>query len=226
MAKRNFNQIICPGIARPDWEGQLKEINELGLEKAAVFVEWLEKPQREQIYEALLKSCVKEVPFVHLRDDTDGSDIRFFAENFNTRFFNIHEEHFNVLERWKGYWHMLYLEMNYDSRIAENIDVEKIGGFCVDFSHFKSAIDRGAKEASFIFSEKNKAKFACNHLNGYDAVKKTDVHLVCDIKQLDYLITLPKFIFGDIIALEMTNTIKEQLEFKKFIVDLLDKLFS
>jgi len=43
-----------------------------------------------------------------------------------------------------------------------------------------------------------------------------------NLKNFDYLKTLPKFVFGECITLEMFNPIKEQLEFKKYIAQLLE----
>ena len=123
-----------------DWQSKLKEINQLKINQAAVFIEWFDKKERPHLYKFLLKSSIKKVPLVHLRDDTDKEDIEFFVKNYGTQYFNIHEEHFDLLDQWSGYWDKLYLEMNYDSQIAKNVKVRQIGGFCIDLSHFKAAI--------------------------------------------------------------------------------------
>ena len=205
-----------------DWQSKLKEINRLKIKEVAVFVEWFEKIERPHLYKFLLKSSIKKVPLVHLRHDTDKEDMEFFIKNYDTPYFNIHEEHFNILDQWDGYKNKLYLEMNYNDEIAKNVKVREIGGFCIDLSHFKSAIARGSEEATYAFLRKNKIKFTCNHLNGYDPIKKRDKHTVTSLKDFDYLTTLPKFVFGNTIALEVNNPIKEQLEFKEY----LDKLLS
>ena len=41
------------------------------------------------------------------------------------------------------------------------------------------------------------------------------------LKDFDYLTTLPKYVFSDIIALEVDNSIKEQLKFKEYLDKLL-----
>jgi len=204
-----------------DWQNKLEEINQLEITEAAVFLENFDKKQRPHFYKFLLKSSIKKVPFVHLRHDTDKTDIEFFIKNYQTQCFNIHEEHFDILERWQGYWDKLYLEMDYNSQIDKDVKVRQIGGFCIDLSHFKSSIARGAEEASYIFQRKEKIRFNCNHLNGYDPVNKKDIHTVADLKDFDYLTTLPKFVFGKIIALEVYNPIKEQIKFKEYLLKLL-----
>jgi hypothetical protein len=229
MPKIDFSKKIYPsitGFVNYDWQKQLEEINKLKLTEVAVFLSAFNKKERDHLYKFLLGSSIKKVPLVHLRDDTDSSDIKFFAENFKTEHFNIHETFFKVLNQWKGYWKKICLELNYNDEIPKDVDIKKIGGFCIDLSHLKTAIARGAEEAYYVFLRKNKIKFCCNHLNGYDSVIKKDKHTITDLKDFDYLTTLPKYVFGDIIVLEVYNSIKEQLEFKKYIAKLLNKYFE
>lgn len=229
MASPSFSNRIYLGITGEkdiDWQRKVAEINEFGLQEAAVFLERLKKPQREKLYKALLCSSIKWVPLVHLRGDLEKKEIRFFLKNFKTSCFNIHEEHFKVLDKWKGYWDKLYLELNYDNKVAEDVRVEKIGGFCIDFSHFKSAIARGGEEAYYVFLRKHKIKFTCNHVNGYSPSLNRDLHTVTSLRHFNYLTTLPKYVFGKIIALEVENSIKDQIIFKEHITRLLDKYFK
>ena len=205
-----------------DWQSKLKEINQLGIKEAAVFLERFNGPERDNLCRFLLKSSITKVPLVHLRDDCYKNEIKFFVDNFKTQYFNIHEDSFNFLDRWRGYWDKLYLEMNYDSQIDKNVQVRQIGGFCVDLAHFKSAIARGSDEAAYIFLKKNKIKFASNHLGGYSPEKKRDLHTITSLKDFDYLTTLPQWVFGDVIAMEVDNSIEEQLKFKEYLVKMLN----
>jgi len=205
-----------------DWDSKLKEINSRKIEKAAVFLERFDKKERDNFYRLLLKSTIKSVPFVHLRDDVAKEEMKFFIDKFGTQYFNIHEEHFQLLDQWQGYWDKLYLEMDYDSKIAKDVKVRRIGGFCVDLSHFKAALNRGAKEAYYIFLRKNKIEIACNHLSGYVPETMKDLHVVNDLSSFDYLTTLPKYVFGKVIALEVDNSIEEQIKFREYISRLLE----
>ena len=222
MLKSDFKIYVgITGNKTIDWQSKLEEINQLGIKKAAVFIEWFDKKERPHLYKFLLKSSIKEVPLVHLRHDSDKEDMKFFIKNYKTQYFNIHEEHFDILDQWAGYEDKLYLEMNYDDDISKDTKVRNIGDFCIDLSHLKSAIARGSEEATYALLKKGKINFACNHLNGYDPILKRDKHTITNLKDFDYLTTLPKFIFGNIIAIETSNSIKEQLEFKKYLDKLL-----
>jgi hypothetical protein len=229
MEKIDFSKRIYLSITggkNTDWQSKLEEINRLKIDTAAVFLERFKKQQRDNFYRLLLKSSVKTVPLVHLRHDMKKDEIKFFIKNFKTQYFNIHEESFGSLKQWQGYWKKLYLEMNFDGGIAKNVKVRKIGGFCVDLAHLKSAIARGSEEAYYVFLRKNKIKFACNHLGGYSAKKREDLHFITSLKDFDYLKTLPKYVFGKVIAMEVENGIKEQIEFKKYLVRLLNDHFK
>lgn len=192
------------------------EIEKFGIKRVSVFLTFLNPTAKRKIYELLLSSKIKEIPLVHLRNDMDSTEIKFFVNNFNTKCFTIHESSFKYLKKWKNFHKKLFLEFNYDNKISKNTNLEKIGGFCIDFSHFKASQERKTKECVYVYEHK-KELFLGNHLNGYDSKLMLDMHEVKSIKDFDYLKTLPKFIFGKYIALEMFNSIEEQLKFKKYL---------
>jgi hypothetical protein len=228
MPNQSFSKKILLSITGEkniDWQNKLEEINELKIEEAAVFLTRFDKKERDNFYRFLLKSSIKSVPFVHIRNDNSKEDLKFFADNYKTRYFNIHEDGFGFLDQWQGYWDKIYLEPDYNDEIAKDVKVKKIGGFCIDLGHFKTAIARGTKEASYIFSNKDIISFPCNHLGGYSEEAKQDLHSATHFKQFDYLATLPKFVFGNTIALELDNPIKEQIQYKDYIVKVLDNYF-
>lgn len=225
MAEIDFSKRIYLGITGQnniDWQSKLEAINSLGIDTAAVFLERFEEKERDNFYRFLLKSSITKVPLVHLRHDNTEDEIKFFFDKFGTRHFNIHERNFESLDPWKKYLDKLYLEMDYDSQIAKNVKVRQIGGFCVDLAHFKSAIARGSAEAYYIFLRKNKITFACNHLSGFSSKENKDKHAITSLSDFDYLTTLPKYVFGEIIALEVENSIQEQIKFKEYLVKLLN----
>lgn len=231
MVKNNLSKIICVSITgkeEKDWRNKLDEIGVLKIEEVALFLELYEKDQREKIYKALLDSKIKKIPLVHIRHDMDKDELKFLKNNYGTRYFTIHEINFqrNDIFKWKGFYKNLCLEMNFDNFVSKKVKVEKIDGFCVDLAHFKVGMETLNKDFEYVFDRKRfKKYFDCNHLNGWDAKINRDMHTIYDLSNFDYLKTLPEFLFGKIIALETFNSIKEQLEFKKYLVRLLnDKL--
>jgi len=225
LEKKIFVSIT--GIKKKDWKDKINEINKRKIKKVSLFLSAFPKEERKGLNEALLSSCIKEIPLVHLRGQDDGIEvIEFFQKNFKTKYFNIHEDAFDNLKKWKGYEKKLLLELNYDGKLEKNVKVKKVGGFCIDLSHFKASQEKWSKEFLYVINRRKiKKYFKSNHLNGYDYKKNRDVHVVKSLKQFEYLKTLPKFLFGKIIAIETWNTIEEQLKFKKKIIKILkDKL--
>ena len=68
--------------------------------------------------------------------------------------------------------------------------------------------------------------FKCNHLNGYSYETNEGLHTINSLKDFDYLNHIPKFLFSNHIALEMFNSIDEQLKYKKYLIKKLNKKFK
>lgn len=224
MKTKNLKGKIYFGITgetNSDWEEKLEWINTHEIKEATVFLTRFDLKERQKLYQALLESSLEKVPLVHIRHDTKKEELDFFDKNFQTQCFNIHEKHFNRLDRWEGWWNKLYLEMNYDSDIPQKVRVEEIGGFCIDLAHFRAALAGGSEEAYYVWLRRNNVSFRCNHVGGYSENKDVDLHWVDDKDEFDYLADLPDYVFGDIMALEVDNGMKQQKEFKKYIIKTL-----
>ena len=219
--RNNFSGKILVGITgntEAHWKSQLREINDFKISEISLFLERYSKPQRQKIYTALLNSQIKDIPLVHIKNDMAKEELEFLAENFGSNYFTIHENSFKVLGKWQGFYKHLFLEMNTDNFVSHSVNVNKIGGFCIDLAHFKVEEEKRAKEFDYIVKRKKVSRyFACNHLNGYSPEKNVDMHTIRSLKDFDYLKTLPKFVFGSVIGLETENSISEQLAFKAYL---------
>ncbi len=227
--KKRFNVLVSiTGRTEQEWQDKLREIEALKITEVALFLEFYSKEEKQKIYNALLKSCVKSIPLVHLRHDMDKVELEFLQKHFKAKYFTCHEENFvqHNVEQWKGFYKDIYLEMNFDNFVSKTVQVEHIGGFCVDLAHFKVGLEKLSKDFEYVFDRKDKHLFACNHLNGWSAEKNIDMHTVNTVADFDYLKTLPEFVFGTCIALETFNPIKEQLGFKKYLTELLSEKFK
>jgi len=224
MGQKDFSKRIIVGITGNKdihWKSKLSEINKRKITEAALFLERFKKAQRERIYSALLNSCVKKIPLVHVKNVMSKEEIENIIKNFNPTYLTIHEESFNVIEKWKGLYKRFFLEMNYDNFVSRKVSVDRVGGFCVDLSHFKVEEEKWSKEFLYIIRRRRKSLFSCNHLNGYSYKGNKDLHTIRSLKDFEYLKTLPRFVFGEVIALEVENSITDQLRFKKYLVKLL-----
>ncbi|MDD5145668.1 MAG: hypothetical protein PHF44_02405 [Candidatus Pacebacteria bacterium] len=215
----NFKKEILLGITgeKEDWKEKLSDINKLGISEAALFLERFDETQRKNIYRELLDSTLKEIPLCHIKNDMEVEELVFMESKFKTDYFTIHENSFSFLEKWPTFHKKLYLEMDANDYVSQKVVLERIGGFCVDLSHFKMAQTLWSKEFEYTYFKKGKANFACNHINGYDEEKNTDLHVVNSLKDFAYLKTLPSFLFGKIIAIETDNPISDQIKFKNYL---------
>jgi hypothetical protein len=210
------------GYTDRDWKDKINEIEKLKIRRVALFLERFTKRQREEIYVTLLNSKIREIPLVHIRNDMDREELKFLAKNYKKPCFTIHEDSFQYLDKWQGFRRKLYLEMNYDNHVSLKTRVKKIGGFCVDLAHFKAAEEKWTRDFEYTLKRRKwKKVFRCNHLSGYSFFKNSDLHAVEKESDFDYLKTLPKFVFGKIIAIEVDNPIREQLEYKEYIMEIL-----
>ncbi len=216
--------VSITGRTEKDWRNKLNEIENLKIHKIALFLEMYPYQQRKKIYKNILESCILDIPLVHIRNDMKIDELIFLKENFNTKCFTIHETSFRYLQKWRGFYKHLFLEMDFNNYIPLLTNVKKIGGFCIDLSHYQASKDRSTLEFNYIKKREHYRRyFICNHLNGYSFRKKQDIHMVRHLTNFDYLRNLPLFLFGKFIALEMFNSIRKQLKFKDYIIELLKK---
>ena len=228
MPKVDWGKRIFLGITGEgnDWESKLNDLNNLHIKTAALFLERFDQGQRKKIYRALFDTELSVLPLVHIRNDMEIEELVFLESKFKSRYFTIHENSFAFLDKWPGFEKKLYLEMNYDNSVSQKVMVGRIGGFCIDLSHFKAAQTKFTKDFDYVYYKKGKVNFSCNHLNGYDSKRNSDMHIVKSLKNFDYLRTLPRFLFGNMIGLETDNEIPEQLKFKNYLVKLLEDTFE
>lgn len=211
LTGRNAKQVIT----------KMRDAQKLGITEAGLFLEVLHPSARRKVYDELLKTKIKSFPLVHIRNDMQKWELDFLEKLLHPKYYTIHESTFKYLAKWKGYMKKLYLELDYNDKIAGNVHVERIGGYCIDLSHYMAACERHSKESVYIKHHHLKRYFKCNHLNGYTYKRKKDIHGVRNAMELDYLKSIPKGIFSNCIAMEMWNPVKEQLAFKKHVIKLL-----
>lgn len=210
------------GESGADCLKKIAEADRFGLDRVSLFLERLEPADRESVYAALRESGIKDIPLVHLRSDMSREEIVRLVADYGVRYFTIHENHFDVMDGWHGFEKQLYLEMSTDNRVAPNVLVEKIGGFCVDLAHYKKQSVLANQDWQYVYERRDQADlFACNHLSGYDPASNMDMHTVATEKDFSYLAELPPFVFGKLIAFEINNPLEEQMQYRDYVVSLL-----
>lgn len=223
---------ILPAITTTggsDWENKMKEINKLGIEEAAVFPTCLDAEKRKKFYRLLEKSGIKNIPFAHLRGDMKIKELDYFVENFNTRVFCIHTaREFPFFRDYSEYKKMMYIE-NVHYPLSEK-EISDFGGVCVDFSHLEN--DRLFCRKKFEHNIKviEKLTIGCNHIsavkseiwideeNRFEKTRyRRDCHHLEKLSEMDYLKSYSLKYFSSYIAVELENSLEEQLKAGEYI---------
>jgi len=232
---KNWRERIVVGVTttanrRPQehWKEQLREIKALGIKKIALFPTTLLFKERKELYQELEKSGVEEVKLLHLRDDFKTEELEYFWKRFKTRWFNCHEHELKIFyDKFPKFRKNILLELTPWPDLAVKIEPNRLGGFCLDLAHVQMLQEREhRKKVDYIISRLKNTPVHANHLNGYSFEFKKDQHFVSRKEQLNYLTKLPEKMFGEVLALEMENSIKSQLKYKEYIVKLFSRRFG
>lgn len=210
-----------------NWKEKIEEIDKLNLEEIALFPTCLNKEERKEMYELLAKTKLKRIPFVHIRSDFDEEEIGWLKEKYQTKVFNTHSEKlyplFNSWDKYKK--NLIYLE---NTHLGFPEDELKIyAGICIDFSHLEN--DRLLYPERYEQSLQiiKKTKIGCAHLSAIrSAIRldrevteevRHDFHKLENMTDMDYLKNYPREYFPEFMAIELENSLTEQLKIKDYI---------
>ncbi|RJR26069.1 hypothetical protein C4578_00010 [Candidatus Microgenomates bacterium] len=223
---------ILPSITttRRDHKLKLTEAGKIGLEEVCFFATGLLAEARKEFYGLLGKSSIKKIPFVHLRSDMELWELDFLTEKFGTEVFNCHSpKEYPLQHDLSKYKNRIFVENTVPVLTKE--DLEGYAGICLDIAHLEN--DRLLRKEKY---EKNlemmkSHKIGCCHISGlgknkqYDPVLKVeyyDLHFISRYSELDYLKNYCEYI-PEITAIELENSLEEQLKAKVYIEKILGK---
>jgi len=225
---------ITPG----EWRNKVKEIDELGLKEIALFLTTLNSSEREELYNLLEKTGLERIPHVHLRNDMSFSELDYLSSKYKTEVFNVHSENssYPSLLDYKNYYKQIYVENTSENTPTEN-DLKKYAGLCFDFAHWHSAVIESGETCKRNIDLKSfakKYKIGINHVSAikkeknvyYDRIANKnffgyDSHWIDDLSEVDYVKKYKNYL-ADIISIELENSLKQQLEVKKYLEKILD----
>lgn len=217
-------------ITKLAWLDKIAEVKELKLEEVCLFLTCLNQEQRKEVFRLLEETSVKRIPFVHLRSDMELSELDYLAKRYQTKVFNIHtQKEFPSLNDYGPYKKSVCIENTYEP--LNESELEEFGGVCLDLSHLEN--DRILQPGKYRQNTEVLKKYSprCSHIS---AVKKESFideeshlritsHHFDDLSELAYLAKYPLAYFGEVSALELENSIEEQLRAKEYISTLIRK---
>ncbi|MFC1625248.1 hypothetical protein ACFL15_02655 [Patescibacteria group bacterium] len=213
-----------------NWEEKVDEIKNLGLEKVALFLTGLEyrNINKKDLFKKIEDTKVKEIPFVHITNFTKPEDLDYLINRFKTKAFNIHsEDKYPLKHDLSRYKHMIYIE-NVFRYTPKEQEIKNFAGTCIDLTHLEISKKRYPKIYEKTIDVLDKFNCGCNHISSYKKVSVEDAryikkssHFFTKLSQFNYLKSYPARYFSKIIALELENSIKDQLKAKEYIKKLL-----
>jgi hypothetical protein len=158
-------------------------------------------------------------------------ELDHLVKNYQTSAFNLHTaREFPFGQDYGHYSKIIYIENTYEPLAEE--EIKKFGGICLDFSHLENTrlFYRDMYEHNIKIIEKYGC--GCNHIGPAknfpmldDREKKypdsQHPHFLKSLSELDYLKKYPANYFGNFLALELQNGLREQLKARDYIVKLL-----
>ncbi|MDA3840637.1 MAG: hypothetical protein PF572_06160 [Patescibacteria group bacterium] len=207
---------------------KLAEAKKLKLTEVCVFLSPLKPEQREKFYKELEKSNIEEIPFAHIRGDFTKDEIYYLKKRFKTKIFNFHSVNQNpILIDFKELKKEIYIE-NTMTEFTED-EINNYAGICIDISHLEN--DCLINSPRHIYFKKliTQMNCGCGHASAIKNTKeycpvaeneRHDKHIFSDLKDFDYLVKYKK-ILPPIIALEVENSLEEQLVAIEYINKLL-----
>lgn len=233
MNHNNFwsSRKILPSITtitKSIWRDKIKEIKRLELKEVFLFLSSLKQERRKELYELLRQSGVEKIPFVHLKSDMELWELDYLVKNYETEVFNIHtQREYPLSHDYSKYKDIIYVE-NTILPLDEE-EIKSFAGICLDLSHLEGS--RVMRKDIYEHDIKliKKYSIGCNHISAIDESSFSsdnpnpvyDDHFINDLSELDYIKKYPKEYFSPFIAIELENSIEEQLRAKEYIINLL-----
>lgn len=217
------------------WREKVQEINSLGLSEVAVFPTCLAYNERQELYGLLEKTCLKQIPFMHLREeDMPEAELDYLVERWNLQKCNVHPREAILRETYLSkYRSIIYVENSAD--FLEEKYLKGFAGLCIDFSHLENDRRLDIECYDQVIHLAKRYSVGCGHASAvYDKLierrldgspekrERYDGHYAETEKCFDYLKTYSKDLLPPVLAIEVENSLVEQLGFKKYIQEMLN----
>jgi len=182
-------------------------------------------PKRRELYQILKKCSIKKFPLIHLRHDLELWELDFLVNDLPSYVFNIHPlTEYQFPNYYLKYRDKIYIENSFfysDHSISETDFSHDYAGLCLDLNHFEDSRLLFPKVCNQLLTLLEKYPLGCGHVG--PIMEKTqhepdtdldlyESHVFTKLSEFDYLKNYPKKYFPEVIALEVENSLEEQLK--------------
>lgn len=206
------------------WREKIGEILPLKISELGLFVTGLQKAERKECYRLLC--YVREqhfftIPFVHAVSDMDDTEYEMLRTTFKTEWFNLHPlSEFPLKQPLSNVTKSrIVIENSCFVEPLLETDLDGFAGLCIDLAHLEDA--RLAAPDCYARNVEICQRFPvhANHISGVQSFSERfhkgrpahSVHTVTGALELEYLKNSPGEAISPLAALELENTIEEQL---------------
>jgi len=220
--------MILPTITttKPNWKSKIKEVEKLGIKELAFFLTCLDLTERKEFYKLAEEAKIKNVPFVHIREDMDLKELDYLVRNYKTKVFNIHTQlDFPLIYDYSKYKNIIYIE-NSPAFPFQEKELKDFAGICLDVTHLENDWLTNKNKFEREIKILEKYPIGCNHISAIKdeiykdekGVIRYDAHSFEELSEFNYLKKYPKKYFSSLMALELENTLEEQMKVKDYIL--------
>jgi hypothetical protein len=211
------------------WREKIGEIAPLDLSQVGLFVTGLIKAERKECYRLMLE--VKEhhefvVPFVHAVSDMDDAEYAFLRHEFGTRWFNLHPlREFPLIKPLSDETRSFITIENSGFGSLSREDLDSFAGLCIDLSHLEDARLTAPLAFQSILDLCAEFPVRANHISAIvrpaskirDGLPQYSTHHLASEREMDYVKSLPREVIGEVAALELENSLREQIQVLKAV---------
>lgn len=227
MNEKKILARLYPSVVtvRGDWKKMVNEVKDLKLKTISLFLTGAKYQERLEIYSALEKTAVKNIPHVHLRHDAKEAEIDYLVKRYHAKAFTIHYPAIKNFIKSK-YKKQIFIENNWQTYSHDIFPkIKDFGGLCIDLSHLTIWEETKPGNLPTTRYAVEKYKVGCNHISAIKA-NGTCEHYLKNLSEVDYLTEIRPKYFSQYLNLELGNTIKEQIIIIKYIAKILAKTWK
>ena len=227
MTEKEILNRIYPSVVTfmGDYKTMIADVKRLKLEKISLFLTGVGYKDRQNIYQLLQETSLKQISHVHARHDMKEKEYDFLVKVFKTKAFTLHYQYIKNVAK-SQHKKKIFIENNWGTNaIKDPRKLKTLGGACLDLSHIVHQKKFYSDVYPITMEIAKNFKIGCNHVSAVLPDGKS-WHYAKKNSEFDYLKTLPKKYFSRYINLEVGNPIPEQLRFKKYIAKILYKTWK
>ena len=215
------------GIQGSSWVSKLLEVEAFGIRRFSLFVTGLSIEERKRCFQKLIEMKSRfdfQIPFVHAVSSMTNDEFLFLMQEMGTEYFNTHPSRQYPLEHKlsKEVMERLLVENSGPGCLSES-DLEGFGGICFDLTHVQDAKVQDIAAYEQLIELSKKFPVHANHMSAFGLVKKGNTiqakskHYLDEVEEVNYLNETVPTMLGQFLAIELENSIAEQIQLKPLI---------